>query len=1014
VRAKHWVILYWSWMVLLTAAFYARPSWHIPVWSVIGLTGATAVVVGVIRNRPRLATPWVLLAISLVSFAAGDTTYNLLTSVGHQVNPFPSIADVFYLITCATQIAGMVGLVRAGTASRDRSALLDSLVLTSGVGVLYWIFVISPRIHDPQPGVVAKIISITYPLTDVLLLALVARLVVVYRRTPAVLLLAIGIAGLLEADIAYDVGQLNASWRIGGPVDIGWIVLYAAVGAAALHPSMVTLTSPRTAPPLQLRSARLLLLTISALVAPATLIIESARGNVHDVTFIAVLSSLVFVLVMFRLSGALASNRLSLGRERALLRASDAMVAATEVTDVRATIEAAVPRMVPHGTAFAVDVVEGIEPPLGPRPVNTSAADAELRYVASLGPRLPSAFRRFELALTCLLPTRDTAHRHAGSVFVVLGADEDTLSTMKAPLEVLTAQARVALERIALTDEVNRRKSEDYFRTLVQNAADVILIVEEDNVVRYASPSAESVFGEQTVVGIPLDVLLDVDDRDRGHGVVELMRRRALTAETADEAYVERVVRRPDGQVVHVEASSRDLTDDVTVEGVVVTLRDVTDRHRLERQLTHHAFHDPLTGVANRLLFQEQVKVAVARAGQHGGLVGVLFVDIDDFKIVNDTMGHHAGDQLLIAVAERLKAVLRLPDSVARLGGDEFAALVEDTSDPADVEAVATEISAALSEPFFVGDVLVSGVASIGVATTADAVDEQDLLRQADLALYVAKGSGKGQWRRYQSDLHTAILKRMQVRTELDQAIKDGAFEVRYQPIVQLAAGRTVGFEALVRWVHPQSGLIQPSDFIDIAEESGLIVPLGDWIMQTAITAAAAWGDPDSHVSVNVSVRQFRTPGFVDRVRRHLAEAGLPPSRLMVEITESLLLPDEEQVWGDLDALRAIGAKIAIDDFGTGYSSLSYLRRVPIDVVKIDRSFVTTIASSEQDRELVGGIISLAATLKLDVIAEGIETNAERDLLVELGCPMGQGYLFSPPLTQKASVEWLNANRQAA
>jgi EAL domain-containing protein (putative c-di-GMP-specific phosphodiesterase class I) len=310
--------------------------------------------------------------------------------------------------------------------------------------------------------------------------------------------------------------------------------------------------------------------------------------------------------------------------------------------------------------------------------------------------------------------------------------------------------------------------------------------------------------------------------------------------------------------------------------------------------------------------------------------------------------------------------------------------------------------------------VLVSGVSSIGLATTVDAVDEQDLVRQADLALYAAKGSGRGQWRRYQSDLHTAFLKRMEVRTELDQAIKDNSFEVRYQPIVQLATGRTVGFEALVRWMHPQAGLIQPADFIDIAEESGLIVPLGDWVMRTAIAAAAEWRDPRSYVSVNVSVRQFRTPGFVDKVRSHLADAGLPPSRLMVEITESLLLPDEEQVWDDLAQLRAMGAKIAIDDFGTGYSSLSYLRRVPIDVVKIDRSFVNSIGSSEQDRELVGGIVSLAGTLKLDVIAEGIETNAERDLLVELGCPMGQGYLFSPPLTQKASVEWPNPNRQAA
>jgi diguanylate cyclase (GGDEF)-like protein/PAS domain S-box-containing protein len=1011
VRAKVWMTLYLSWMALLTAAFYARPSWHIPVWSAIGVTGAAAVIAGVIRHRPRRSMPWVFLAISLVSFAAGDTTYNLLTSIGHEVNPFPSAAYLFYLVTCVTQVAGMYGLVRASTASRDRSALVDSLVLTSGVGVIYWIFLISPKVRNPDLSAIDKIISVAYPLTDVLLLALVARLVVALPRTPAVLLLATGVAGLLQSDVAYGLSQLNATWHIGGPLDIGWIVLYVAFGAAALHPSMVTLTTPRTSRPVQMGRTRLVLLAASALVAPASLIIEATRGHMRDVTVVATLSALVFLLVMTRLSEVLATNRLALERERALRQAGDAMVSATVTGDVRDALSAAVKRMAP-GTSTAVDLVDGLARPAGARPAGYRATEAELQYTAGLGARLPAPLREFELALVCRLPNRDPVDPGAIPTALVLGADESTLSDMKAPVEVLTAQATLALERIALTDDVNHRKSEEYFRTLVQNTADVILIVDDDDVVGYASPSAVSVFGDQAVVGESLDSLLVVDEQNRAGGLIGLMRPKSLSS-TTDEAGVDWVVNRLDGQVVHVEASMQDLTDDVTVNGVVVTLRDVTDRRRLERELAHHAFHDPLTGVANRLLFQERAKTAVARAHRIGHTAGVLFIDLDDFKIVNDTMGHQAGDELLVLVAERLGGVLRPQDTAARLGGDEFAALIEDVADPAQIEDMAAQIIAVLAEPFTIGDAVVSGASSVGVATTIEALDAADLLRQADLALYVAKGAGKGQWRRYQADLHTAVLKRMQVRTELDQAVKDNSFELYYQPIVALDDGRPSGFEALVRWNHPQDGLIPPSDFIDIAEESGLIVPLGDWVMRTALAAAVTWPDPELYVSVNVSIRQFRTPGFLDKVRHHLTAAGLPPSRLMLEITESLLLPDEDQVRDDLDTLRAMGVRVAIDDFGTGYSALSYLRRVPIDVVKIDRSFVETITFSEQQRALVEGIVWLAATLGLEVIAEGIETEAERDLLVALGCPLGQGYLFSPPMTHRASVDWRTSARLA-
>jgi EAL domain-containing protein (putative c-di-GMP-specific phosphodiesterase class I) len=319
------------------------------------------------------------------------------------------------------------------------------------------------------------------------------------------------------------------------------------------------------------------------------------------------------------------------------------------------------------------------------------------------------------------------------------------------------------------------------------------------------------------------------------------------------------------------------------------------------------------------------------------------------------------------------------------------------------------------------GEHVVHVRASIGVALAVDAADGEDLVRQADLALYAAKGAGKGQWRRYQSELHTAAVQRLMLRGELERAVERDEFAVHFQPIVALERGTTVGFEALVRWQHPERGLLAPIHFIGAAEESGLIVPMGGFVLRQAVATATEWyrrsldgATEPPYVSVNVSARQFRTPGFVDSVREELVLQGLPPHLLMLEITESLLLRDDDRVWADLAELRAIGVRVAIDDFGTGYSSLSYLRQVPIDVLKIDKSFVDTASSSPRQQALVEGIVRLADTLGLLVVAEGIEAVAERDLLVRAGCPYGQGYLFARPMSYPDTVTWLFSDRVAA
>ncbi len=1015
---RTWSVLYWTWMAVLTAAFYALPNQHILIWSTIGITSCAAIVAGVVTNRPRRRAPWLLLAGAVLAFAAGDTVYNLLTTVWHQENPFPSAADIFYSGTCAMQIAGMWGLARSGAAARDRASLIDSLIITSGVALFYWLFLIGPSVHRADLSPWEKAVTVAYPISDVLVLALLARLAVSLPRSRSILLLGIGTAGLLVADVTYGVNQLNGAWHIGGPIDLGWIALYACWGAAALDSSMVAITDPRNTKASGVSAARLSLLALCSLVAPATLLIELARGRTDQALLTGVVSCLVFLLVLARLAGTADTNRRAVARERGLRRAGETLVSATDADRVLDTVRVAVSALVPHNADHRLELIrdggtdtDQSHSTLADRPGPPGAT--RLVYTASLRPDLAGKLAPFETTLLgALRPPKVEGGGDLPDWELVVAASEPVLLSMRESVEVLASQAALALARIGLTETLNRRTTEAYFRTLVHNTADVILIVDDDNRIRYASPSATAIFGSQPIEGLVLTDAIHAESRGLATQLLDLVR----VGQHPGGADWE--LTRPNGTPVQVEVDCRDLRSDPTVRGLVLTLRDVTERRRLERELRHRAFHDSLTGLANRVLFHDRVQQAVARARRTGDIVGVLFIDLDDFKVVNDTLGHQIGDQLLVAVADRLARVLRPQDSAARLGGDEFAALIQDAADPDEVEGVAERIVAAMSEPFRLGSVLAGGDVSVGVATTVDAGDDTDLLRQADLALYVAKGGGKGQWRRYQAALHRAVLERMKLRTELDKAVEHAELELAYQPIVSLESGATVGFEALARWRHPTRGVIMPSQFIEVAEETGLIVPIGDRMLRAALAAAGQWRavhpDPAPYVGVNVSVRQFRAPGFVAGVRRRLDEAGLPPKLLLLEITESLLLPDEEQVWEGLGELREMGVRVAIDDFGTGYSSLSYLQKVPLDVVKVDRSFIEPISTSGQQFALVEGIVRLAGTLGLQVIAEGIENPVDRDLLMRMGCPLGQGYLFSRPMNYPDSVDWLRAERVAA
>jgi diguanylate cyclase (GGDEF)-like protein len=434
---------------------------------------------------------------------------------------------------------------------------------------------------------------------------------------------------------------------------------------------------------------------------------------------------------------------------------------------------------------------------------------------------------------------------------------------------------------------------------------------------------------------------------------------------------------------------------------------------RLDNTLAYQAFHDPLTNLANRLLFTDRLEHALSRRDENRGLIAVLFVDLDDFKMVNDTFGHAAGDDLLRNVGERLRSVLRAADTAARFGGDEFAILLEDALNPDDIAAVAERVVMTLKPHFVVERQEVAVHASIGVAlATASTVGAEELLRRADAAMYWAKVQGKGGYEVYDAGMLEGSGRRLQVRTELERALSDGDLRVHYQPIVDLRTGEVRGVEALVRWEHRERGWIMPGEFIGIAEETGLIAEVGAFVLREACAQLQSWESSmrlpdDFQLHVNVSQRQLRSDHVIDDVRRILAETGLAPRRLVIEMTESFVGEHGDVARERMRELKAVGVGLAIDDFGTGYSSLAILQDMPFDILKVDRAFIDDLDGDRRRRAFTAAIFGLGDTLGLQMIAEGVEREEQRSSLLALGCTLAQGFLFAHALPGDQIAEML-------
>jgi diguanylate cyclase len=754
IRTRAWLLFLSAGSVVSGLYFALGPPARDFLYAGVGLVSVLAILVGIRLHRPSHRLPWYLFALGQLSLVVGDLLFTLYERFWDMA-PFPSVADAFYLGGYPLLAAGLWALLRRRSPGRDLPSLIDGAIVATGLGMLAWAFYVTPYATGSGLSFTETAVSIAYPLADVLLLALVARLFV----GPGITNAALGMIGAsvlltLAGDAIYAGEVLNGSYASGDPVDATWLVAYIGWGSAALHRSMVEVSTPVPQRPAALHGIRLALLTIPALLAPALLLVQQSTGEPLQTSVVVTGSTVLFLLVILRMAG--------------------------------------------------------------------------------------------------------------------------------------------------LTQEVQRKVRE-----------------------------------------------LDAK-----------------------------------GEGLHKALAAREL---------------------LEQELRRQAFHDPLTNLPNRWLFMDRLEQAVARSERSNRGVAVMFLDLDDFKIVNDTVGHAAGDSLLTAVGTRLTQVLRDSDTAARFGGDEYAVLVEGIQDLEETELLAARIAGVFDEPFRIQDHEFAVRCSIGAASGEHHEGAAELMRRADVAMYVAKAQEKTPYVIFDSNLHADVLDQRELKSELKQGLQRDEFVTYFQPIIDLGRRRIVGCEAMIRWHHPRRGVLTPQGFIPLAEATGAIIELDRRVLLQACRQMAMWQrelPSAGHLwlSVNVAVADVQQANFVSDLKEVLNATGLRPQHLMIEVSERSLLRDAESTVDKLRQLRGFGVRIAVDDFGTGYSSLNHLHQLPVDTLKIDRNFISKISGGAEDSAVGRAVLRLGQTLGLKTIAEGIETEEQLAALRALGCETGQGSLFSSPL----------------
>jgi diguanylate cyclase (GGDEF)-like protein/PAS domain S-box-containing protein len=932
------------------------------------------------------------------------------SALGGHPPRFPSILDLGHLAGAPLVTLGLLSLIRAcrHDGEHDRMAGIDAAIAGAGVAVVSVLFFVLPIASDQRLDFTARVAAAAYPMVDVVLLTAAIRIAVGIRgrRALAADLLFGGFGALAAADVIHAnqaIGHLTG-WT--GAAEALWLLAYTAIAAAVLHPSADHLFAPADAGGTSPTRHRLVLLAAASCLTPLALAVQAARGEPVNVAVVVGGCVAVSLLVLHRLDLALRAEGTQTAYERVIRETSGALASAPDAGRVQeAALDAISALLGPNLVTAAYVVVSERGTHVIDRLVSHGREEAAWIAIGNLLPSVPDdprdPIRIPGDGETIIVPVRC---RFGPVALLVVESDRAISATTEDALVTLAASAALAVEGLSQAEELHHKRSEARFQELVRHTSDAVLIVDHDRVIRYQTPSVVRVLGylQVDLEGLSVDRLVHPDHRDAVIGYLQSL----ATSSPESVRGTEALFVRADDAVIQAEVVGANLLDNIDVAGIVLTIRDITGRKTLEDQLRHQAFHDALTGLANRALFTDRVDHALDRSVRVSTCSpSVLFIDLDDFKTVNDSLGHGAGDHLLRSVAERLRGTLRPADTAARLGGDEFAVLLEDIGSVEEVVVTAERLLSALQEPVDVDGTEVFVQASIGIAVRTDGSTSTDLLRNADLAMYTAKANGKGCVEIFEPAMHSRAVDRMELKADLQRAVEHGQLSVAYQPIVALADARIVGVEALVRWNHPTRGTVSPVEFVPIAEDTGLVMPMGRYVLETACGDLQRWQGrtaDDLRINVNLSARQLQSPDLVDQVAEVLRQTGVDPACLTLELTESVLLRDTTIALERLHGLKALGLSIAIDDFGTGYSSLGYLQRLPFDLIKVDRSFVASLRLKPARSTLVGAITDLARTLGVATVAEGIETEEELEGLRELGCEFGQGFLVGAPRSAAA------------
>ncbi len=969
------------------------------LWATLSCARAAA------RSRSG-ARGWALLAVAAAIWSIGQTIWTVYGfsgdhSLGH-VYPFPSAADIGYLGYAVPAVAALIFFSKQKPAPRtDIRATLDGLLVGAAILCTSWALVLGPVYRGDNVVGFAGVIGIAYPIVDVTIVSMVLILAVRHApgaRLPWVLLTS-GLMTLAITDNIYVSLTLRGETGLTGSIlSVGWVVAFQLLGLAAL--AAVRPAESRRTRDLSVAGDLLPYVPVVGVVA----VIAGSDPLLGD-PFLLWSSAALLLLVAVR-QVLFVRDKAALAIE--LEKRVD--IRTGELQRVRDDLQQAFDKA-PIGMAWAE--MNGVLVSVNPvfcqmlgrtRDELIGMRVRDITFAEDMA-ATELAFAQAAASPEATLPRFEKRYRHADGHAVWCQVDLLVTKDADKNAKYLVAQAQDISDRRRATRDLADQAT--FLEAVLENVDSCVVACDAEANLTVFNRASRELHGVPAQGGLPRG-WTEKYSLFRSDGITalpmdEIPLYRALSGELVRNAEMVVAANEDDPRTLVVNGHSL-LDADGGLLGAVVTMQDVTARRKAEAALSRQAMHDPLTDLPNRVLLRDRLELAIARQSRRPEPLALLLLDLDGFKVVNDSLGHQAGDLLLFALAERLRTCMRPYDTIARLGGDEFAVVLESTSEE-QARAIAEQILAVVREPIAIHGRSIASDASVGIMISTGAETPESLLRNADLAMYAAKDLGRGNVQVFKAAMHETVLRRLTLDGELREAIEKEQFSLVYQPIVSLITGRLQGFEALVRWNHPERGIVGPATFIPLAEATGLIVPLGQMVLREACRQARAWQQAHADaseltMSVNLSVRQLQDPAILEVISSALADAGLPAAQLYLEITESVL--DQRALTLPLlDSMHATGVRLALDDFGAGYSSLGRMYSLPIDKVKIDKSYVDVLADGNP-APMVAASIAMAHSLGLQTVAEGVESADQLPFLLLHGCDEVQGYLFGGPQTATA------------